>query len=177
MSMSDMIRTAGWILTVAAAQLAFILGWTLAIGVGGSLLITAGYFATDWITGVVKWEHAYGAHLGTLADGLAKGFTMPVGAGLALWRFLSKPSRVFGTYSLPEPARVAVTLLCYALCVLLVVIPLYLFGGTAVRAIQTILGGGPNDSIAFNLPRMSRIMPLMLFAAIVSSLADQVRRS
>ncbi len=169
-------KTIGWAALVAAAHGTFILGWTLAVGIGGTLLMVAGFAVTDWITGVASWDHAYAGRLGSMAAALVSGFSIPVGAGLALQRFATKCSRIFSPSSLDDGPRVAVTLFCYALCLLLIALPLYLFGAAAFRVLVVILDGGPNDAIALGLPRYSRVIPVLVFGAVVFGLAEQARR-
>lgn len=173
--MSTTARTIGWATLVAVAHSAFILGWTLVVGVGGALFMIAGFAAANWITGVASWDHAYAGRLGSMTGALVVGFSIPVGAGLALRRFTTKRSRIFSPSSLDDGPRVAVTLFCYALCLLLIALPLYLSGAAAFRVLVAILEGGPNDAIALGLPRYSRVVPVLLFGAVVFGLAEQAR--
>jgi len=173
--MTTSVKTLGWAVTVAAAHIAFILGWTLAIGIGGALLITAGFALIDWIIGIAKWDNAYAAHLGQITSALMMGLTLPVGAALGVWRFQVKRSRTFNTYSLDDAARLAVTLLCTAVGGLLIAATLCLAGGAALRAVEAVEWAGAASGLA-ELARKLRWFPLLLFSGIVLALAEQARR-
>lgn len=174
--METFAKTIGWALSVAAAHVAFIIGWTLAIGIGGALLITAGFAAIDWVTGVATWENGYAAHLGQIAGALMTGLAVPAGAALGLWRFQMKRASTFNTYSLDDTTRIVVTVLCYALGALLIFVPLYLAGSQALRAVETVEWAGPISDLAARSSRLLRGLPLLAFAAVVMGFAERARR-
>ena len=163
--MEKLAKSVGWILTVAAAHLAFIIGWTLALGIGGALWFSASFALIDWMTGIARWENGYAAHLGQIAATLMTGLAIPAGAVLAAWRFAKKKSRTFNLYGLSDGARIAIRILCFAVAAILIVVPLYLAGGQAFRAFETVyLSGAASDE---RLTRLLRGVPLFLFAMAV----------
>ncbi len=174
--METVAKRVGWTLAVAAAHVAFIIGWTLAIGVGGALLITAGFAMIDWIMGVARWENGYAAHLGQIGGALMTGLAVPAGAALALWRFQTKHARTFNTYSLDDVARIGVTVLCYTLGALLIVVPLYFAIGQALHAVEAVEWAGPIQDTVARWSRLLRGLPLLAFAAVVMGFAEQARR-